>query len=126
MAVRYRTIITDVGQGVPELLDGGVLILFADGAPPELAEMSILHVAEEGPTAEPPARGAEIRIGLVSAKLTAIGDLAWKKVSDLGHVVINFDGSPDAARPGELCATPLSRDEILSTLVPGAEIAIID
>jgi len=126
MALRYRTIITDVGQGVPELLDGGVLILFADGAPPELAEMSILHVSEEGPTEEPPIRGAEIRIGLVSAKLTAIGDLAWKKVSDLGHVVINFDGSQEANRPGELSATPLSRDEILSTLVPGAEITIID
>ena len=31
-----------------------------------------------------------MKIGDVSARLTAIGDAAWKKLADIGHVVINL------------------------------------
>ncbi|MCG7393736.1 PTS glucitol/sorbitol transporter subunit IIA [Microvirga sp. ACRRW] len=124
MTVFYQTKITDVGSEVSELIEGGILILYAVGAPPELAEVSVLHDVQAGPTADVPPVGAVLRIGNVSAKLTAVGELAWKKVADIGHVVINFDGADTAGRPGELCASPVDSATLLGALVSGAEIVI--
>jgi PTS system glucitol/sorbitol-specific IIA component len=124
MPVFYQTQITAVGPEVPELIEGGILILYATGAPPELAEVSVLHTVKSGPTANAPPVGAELRIGDVSAKLTAVGELAWKKVADIGHVVINFDGADTAGRPGELCASTVDPDTLRNALVAGAQIEI--
>lgn len=124
MTVYFRTKITDVGSEVPELIEGGILILYATGAPPELAEVSVLHTVQVGPTVEAPSAGDRLRVGDVSAMLTAVGDLAWRKVADIGHVVINFDGADTAGRPGELCASRIEPHVLLSALVAGAEIMI--
>jgi PTS system glucitol/sorbitol-specific IIA component len=124
MTVYYQTKITDVGSEVPELIEGGVLILYAAGAPPELAEVSVLHEVQVGPTADAPPVGARLRIAGVSTTLTAVGELAWKKVAEMGHVVINFDGAETAGRPGELCAAQVDPENLLSALVSGAEIVI--
>lgn len=122
--VHYRTTITSVGPDVQELLESGMLILFADGAPPELAEVSVQHRVIDGPSDSAPHIGAEIRIGAVSARLTAIGDLAWKKVADIGHVVVNFNGAATAQRPGELSASEIDAAALAAALRPGAEIII--
>ncbi len=124
MTTYYRTVITQVGPDVADLIDGGMLILFADGSPPELAEVSVLHRVAEGPTPEPPPIGAELAIGSVTAKLTAIGGLAWNKIGDMGHVVINFDGATAAGRPGELNVTSVATSALGDALKPGAAITI--
>ena len=124
MTTFYRTVITQVGPDVADLIDGGMLILFADGSPPELAEVSVLHRVAEGPTPEAPPIGAELAIGSVRAKVTAIGDLAWNKIADMGHVVINFDGADTSGRPGEINATPATAAELGDALQPGAAITI--
>jgi PTS system glucitol/sorbitol-specific IIA component len=124
MTVYYQTKITDVGSEVPELIEGGVLILYAAGAPPELAEVSVLHEVQAGPTADAPPVGTRLRIAGVSTTLTAVGELAWKKVAEMGHVVINFDGAETTGRPGELCAAQVDPENLLSALVSGAEIVI--
>jgi PTS system glucitol/sorbitol-specific IIA component len=126
MALYYRTVVTAVGPEVADLLDGGVLILFADGAPPELAEVSVLHRVEEGPSTAPPPVGAEIRIGEVTARLTAIGPLAWAKIAEMGHVVINFDGTTTAGRPGEIAASMVDPSLLQGVMDPGAVIVIAD
>jgi PTS system glucitol/sorbitol-specific IIA component len=43
MSLIWKTEITDVGPEVADLAEGGVVIFFASGAPPELAEVSVLH-----------------------------------------------------------------------------------
>ena len=96
----YRTVISSIGEEVQSLLEGGVLILYADGAPPELAEVSVLHRVQEA-SRDVPRIGSVLRIGEDSAVVTAVGSSAWNKVSELGHVVINFNGSQTAERPGE-------------------------
>ncbi|MCW6508101.1 PTS glucitol/sorbitol transporter subunit IIA [Lichenifustis flavocetrariae] len=124
MTTFYRTKITEVGPDVADLIDGGVLILFAAGAPPELAEVSVLHEVIDGSTPQAPPVGAKIRIGEVEATLTAIGSLAWAKIADMGHVVVNFDGATTSNRPGELNASVLTTELLASSLKPGAIIAI--
>jgi PTS system glucitol/sorbitol-specific IIA component len=119
-----RTKVTKVGAEALELVEGAILILFADGASPELAEVSVLHKVEMGPTADGPGVGAELRIGDVSARLTAIGDHAWKKIGEIGHVVINFNGADFVPRPGELCVSQVNLEALSAALVAGAEISI--
>ncbi|WP_237477399.1 PTS glucitol/sorbitol transporter subunit IIA [Lichenibacterium dinghuense] len=124
MTTYYRTALTAVGPDVADLLDGGILILFAEGAPPELAEVSVLHRVEQGPTAEAPPVGATITIGELSAKLTAIGGYAWAKVAEIGHVVINFDGGTETNRPGEISASRVEAPDLLAAIKPGAVLTI--
>ncbi|CAE6874325.1 hypothetical protein R69746_08663 [Paraburkholderia aspalathi] len=121
----YKTVISDVGPEVSDLLEGGVLILYAHGAPPELAEVSVLHRAE-ATHSEAPQVGSQLRIGEISAFVTAVGPTAWHKVSELGHVVINFNGSSVAERPGEICAQPINVAEMLACIRSGAVIEIVD
>ena len=124
MTTFFDTRITQVGPDVADLLDGGIFILFAEGAPPELAEVSVLHAVAAGPTPEPPPVGAIIRVGALEPKLTAIGDLAWAKIADIGHVVINFDGAATSNRPGELNASDVDTGVLAGALKPGAAITI--
>jgi PTS system glucitol/sorbitol-specific IIA component len=123
MAMRYfSTIVTGVSDEARELIEGGVLILFAEGAPPELAEVSVLHRVQQQPTAAPPAVGAKLNVAGMSARITAIGEYAWRKIGEMGHVVVNFNDSADAPRPGEISAENIDRALLAKALHPGAEI----
>ncbi|MBW3096687.1 PTS glucitol/sorbitol transporter subunit IIA [Pseudohoeflea coraliihabitans] len=123
MPVYLRTRITAVGPEVADLAEGGVVILFADGAPDELAEVSVLHKGD-APAADVPAVGTTIRIGTLSSRITALGETAWKKVQEIGHVVISFNGASAAERPGEICAEEVDATALAASLVAGAEIII--
>ncbi len=124
MTTHYRTALTAVGPDAADLLEGGILILFADGAPPELAEVSVLHRVAEGPSTEAPRVGARLTIGEVGAELTAIGELAWAKIADMGHVVINFDGATDSKRPGEISVAAVDPAALAAAIRPGATLTI--
>lgn len=124
MKTYLRTMITEVGPDVADLVEGGVLILFAEGSPAELAEVSVLHRVADVSDVDAPAPGAEIVVGDVSAILTGIGDLAWAKILDIGHVVINFNDNDAPERPGEICASAINSSALMAALVAGNEIII--
>lgn len=124
MSIHLKTRITAIGAEVADLAEGGVLILFADGSPPELAEVSVLHVVEEGPEASAPAIGTKIAIGSLNAKITAVGESAWQKVREIGHVVISFTGADSTDRPGEICASEITGEELVAALKEGQIITI--
>ena len=124
MTEYFRTRVTKVGPEALELVEGAMLILFPDNAPPELAEVAVLHRVEAAPAEAGPAVGAQLKIGDVSARLTAIGDDAWKKLADIGHVVINFNGADVTPRPGEICAAEVDLGALAAALRAGAEISI--
>jgi PTS system glucitol/sorbitol-specific IIA component len=124
MSVLLRTRVTEVGPEVADLAEGGVVILFADGSPPELAEVSVLHRTEAGPSSDAPEKGASITIGAVTAEVTAVGPTAWDKVREIGHVVINFNGAGVAERPGEICAAQVDTQALVAELKAGALIVV--
>ncbi len=124
MTEHFRTVVTQVSKEALEIVEGGILILFADGAPPELAEVSVLHRVITKPTAEAPAVGAELKIDGMSTKVTAVGENAWQKVDDMGHVVINFDGATVAPRPGEISVAPVDLAALVAVLKPGTEMSL--
>ena len=124
MSVLLKTRVTEIGPEVADLAEGGVVILFADGSPPELAEVSVLHRAESGPSDDAPSAGASIAIGGISATITAVGPSAWAKVREIGHVVINFNGAAEAERPGEICASVVDPQALVAELKAGAVIVV--
>ena len=123
MTTLYRTAIEAIGPDVNEMLEGGVLILFASGSPPELAEVSVTHdVIEASDT--PPSPGGELRIGDERFLITAVGDTAWEKVRSMGHVVFSFNGATSAERPGEICVEQSEAARVSALLRPGATIEV--
>lgn len=116
--------ITAVGPEVEALLEGGVLILFADGAPAELAEVSVCQRVEHAEAKNKPVSGNSINIAGISSTITAVGELAWEKVIEMGHVVINFNGARIAERPGEICAETVDTTALFAALKSGAQITI--
>ncbi len=124
MTILYRTTIRDVGAEAPDLLDQGILILFAAGAPPELAEVSVLHEVD-GAAAAAPAPGDAVQIGADRFRITAVGNTAWQKVSEIGHVVFSFNGAAVAERPGEICVEPVAPERLRALLRPGTILDVI-
>lgn len=124
--IYYSTTVTAIGEEVPDLLEGGVLILYADGAPPALAEVSVLHRVEGAVPDQAPPVGAQVLVGNLSTRVTAVGSSAWSKVRDLGHVVINFNGAARAERPGEICVEASDVALVSRQLSAGNRIVITD
>ena len=119
----YETTIQEVGVDAPELIAQGVLILFAAGAPPELAEVSVLHNAVQQ-AGEAPRPGDEMAIGAQAFRITAVGATAWNKVRDMGHVVFSFTGADRAERPGEIILASDPTIDVTALLTPGSRITI--
>lgn len=124
MPVVLRTRITAIGPEVVELAQDGVVILFADGSPPELAEVAVLHAVEGGPGDDGPRVGDSISIGDMRAVITAVGSAAWANVLELGHVVLSFNGADMAERPGEICVSEVPVETLLAALAENAVISI--
>lgn len=125
MSVLFQSTITTIGPEVMDLLEGGIVILFRDGAPPELAEVSVLH--GETVAASPdkaPMAGDRLEIGSLSAEITDVGEKAWAKVVDLGHVVLSFNGLGAADRPGEISLEETDPAKIAPVLAHGQIIRI--
>jgi glucitol/sorbitol PTS system EIIA component len=124
--IYYSTTVTAIGEEVSDLLDGGVLILYADGAPPALAEVSVQHRVSGNVTPTAPPVGAQIIVGTLSSRVSAVGATAWNKVRELGHVVLNFNGAAQAERPGEICVQPLDLVAMRQQIRSGNTIVIAD
>jgi len=78
--------------------DANFVILFNQDAPPELAEISILHTKTELLTN--PEIGDTVIIANKVFDITAIGDEAITTLKELGHCTLCFKGGDAPDRPG--------------------------
>ncbi|MDQ3302134.1 MAG: PTS glucitol/sorbitol transporter subunit IIA [Actinomycetota bacterium] len=119
----YETEMREVGPEVAEFLETGYLILFQMGAPPELAEMAVLHkVVHMRP--EPPEAGDVLAIGESQFRITAVGGKAWKNIEELGHAVFLFNGAQEPEMPGQICLEDTGTENLSQTLRPGTRLEI--
>ncbi|MFD1363655.1 PTS glucitol/sorbitol transporter subunit IIA [Lentibacillus salinarum] len=98
--VIYQTKVNKLGESVTEFLDQGMLIMFKDNAPQELAEFCILH--SENDLRENIKAGDSLIIGDNSYEITAIGSAVNENLANLGHITLRFDGATEAELPGTL------------------------
>ena len=119
----YLTEIREVGAEVAEFLEAGYLILFEVGAPPELAEMSVLHELVSR-REDPPVTGDVLAIGPREFRITAVGDKAWKNIEELGHAVFVFNGAAEVEMPGQICLEEQGAEDLGEAVRPGTRLEI--
>ena len=100
----YKTNVQAVGPEVESLLEGGVLVLYQNGAPPELAEVSVLHEVESI-SDETPSVGSLLKIGSIEvgkkADMILIGENPLKNLKVLyGTGAIKLTEDNDIIRVG--------------------------
>lgn len=92
-------IVTSIGPEVLDYLrDERIMVTFEEGAPPELADVSVLHT--HGPLAAPVQVGDTVDIGGKRFEVTAVGDVANQNLQGLGHAIFRFDGADEPDMPG--------------------------
>lgn len=100
----FSSTVTSVGADAHELIDGGVVILFGEPCPQELADVSVLHVASSPPQRDP-RPGDTLRVADDVVTIEAVGGLAGENLRTLGHVVVYLDPEEGSSLlPGALHA----------------------
>lgn len=119
----YLTEVTEIGPEVAEFLESGLLILFQAGAPPELAEIAVLHEPISRRD-DPPETGDVLAIGSREFRITAVGSKAWQNIQELGHAVFKFTGSEEAELPGEIHLEEQGAEDLGEIVRPGVRMEI--
>lgn len=96
------------------------IILFNEGAPAELAEISVLHTV--APLLAEPVVGDTLMICDKVFTITAIGDEALQTFKELGHCTISFQGGTVPERPGCIMVSGDALEE--ADIVKGGKIEI--
>lgn len=122
--MKYGTKITGNGPDAFAFLgdpDTNFIILFNNDAPPELAELCVLH--------EPAELMADVEAGdtfILANKVftvSAVGSEANETLRGLGHCTVDFKGGPEPERPG--CIMLEGDDPVTAAdLVAGARVEI--
>ncbi|NKQ54025.1 PTS sorbitol transporter subunit IIA [Amycolatopsis sp. K13G38] len=101
MTVYYESTILRFGTEAQDMVDGGVVILYADPIPDALEDVSVVHAPAATPERE--VRIGDIfRLGEAEIELIAVGERADENLRTLGHIVVYLN--PDES----------------TTLLPGA------
>lgn len=99
--LRYATEVTRVGSMVPDCLAQRMLIWFAEGAPEELHELSILH--RPSVTTGGVQVGDEVCLDDLSLRVLAVGAVVNDNLVNLGHMDLKANGESEPPMPGDIC-----------------------
>lgn len=117
--VIYESEVSTVGEDAASMVEGGVLIFFADPCPAALAEVSVVH-KPTGPATRDPQPGDVLQLGEKSVRFTKVGDLAASNLRELGHVVVYLDPAENV----KLLPGAIHAHGTLDLPVPGARLTI--
>ena len=91
--MKYYAKITGIGESALELLENNLLIIFNENAPPELAELSVLHTIE--PLLDKICPNDTLIISENVFTINAVGEEANYTLKELGHCSIKFGGEKE-------------------------------
>ncbi|MDR1851459.1 MAG: PTS glucitol/sorbitol transporter subunit IIA [Propionibacteriaceae bacterium] len=121
MAEIYKTRIISQGAEADTFLAGGMAITFGSGAPDTLAQYCfILAPAKLAAQVRP---GQLLRVGERAYPITAVGEVASRNLSELGHVTLNFDGADSPQLDGTI---HIRVDGPVPDMRPGVDFSIED
>ncbi|MDR2767058.1 MAG: PTS glucitol/sorbitol transporter subunit IIA [Treponema sp.] len=96
----YRTVITGLGETYAEIFEQGMVVVFNDNAPGELAELSALHTPAKLERDVKP--GDEVVLGDKRYTVTAVGAEANYTLGKMGHCTFVFTGTAKAELDGHI------------------------
>ena len=105
--IKYEARVMAIGSLVAEFVENQILVMFKDGAPPELAEFSVLHDGQD--LRAQVVAGDELILGNEHFRILAVGEVANTNLASLGHLILKFNGQTCPEMPGDVCleAKPL-------------------
>lgn len=121
--MKYHSEITGWGEEALFFLsekEMNFIIIFNEGAPAELAEISVLH--KPAPILVDLAVGDTVIICGKVFTITAIGDEARQTLNELGHCTLSFKGGAEPERPG--CIMLEGEDLVAEDFTVGGTIEI--
>ena len=98
--MEYKTTITKLGESYGDMFEEGLVIVFDDNAPEELAELSALHTPAKLPGNVKP--GDEVVLGDKRYAVTAVGSEANHTLGKMGHCTFVFTGADKAELDGHI------------------------
>jgi PTS system glucitol/sorbitol-specific IIA component len=117
--VKYEMHVVEIGPLVSEFIAAKILVFFETGAPPELAEFSILHEPSDFFIDVEP--GDSIVFDEQGYRVTAVGTVANQNIRALGHLIMKANGRTEPELPGDVCV----EDKELPPIKVGTTIRII-
>ena len=87
MTTYYRSSVTRLGEEAPGFVAGGVMIMFSEPVPDELAEVSVIHAPLED-LGLPIQVGDELVVKGSRVTVTEVGGIANANLRELGHLVV--------------------------------------
>jgi glucitol/sorbitol PTS system EIIA component len=87
MSIYYESTVLRSGAEAADMVDGGVVILYADPIPDALESVSVVHGPATGPSREIRA-GDVFSLGGERVELVAVGERASENLRTLGHIVV--------------------------------------
>lgn len=117
--LRYATTITSVGPLVADFIGQGMLIIFGEGAPPELHDLCALHSPDVKDGGVQP--GDLLRLDDQQFTILSVGDVANANLTALGHVSFKANGATAAQLPGDISV----EDRPLPLLREGSRVVIV-
>ena len=98
--MEYKTTVTQLGETYGEIFEQGMVVVFNENAPAELAELSALHTAAKLPRDVKP--GDEVVLGNKRYTVTAVGSEANYTLGKMGHCTFVFTGADKAELDGHI------------------------
>jgi PTS system glucitol/sorbitol-specific IIA component len=117
--IKYEATVTAVGPLVTEFIQSSILVFFAEGAPAELAEFSILHDGKELKADIQP--DDVIYLDDQSYRVLAVGEVANSNFANLGHLIMKFNGMDQVELPGDVCVEA----KPVPPIAPGTKLKIV-
>ncbi|MDR1388408.1 MAG: PTS glucitol/sorbitol transporter subunit IIA [Treponema sp.] len=96
----FKSTVTAIGELVAEFRAEGVIIVFNNNAPPELAEMSVLHTIVSLDRDVKP--DDVVILGNKDYVVTAVGEEANYTLRKMGHCTFKFSGLNTPESPGHI------------------------
>ena len=99
--IKYIANVRAIGAEVNEFLEHGILVLFGEDAPEELAEFAAIHDGTE--LLSPVVCGDIVWLDTASFRVTCVGEVANTNLETLGHLILKCNGASVPEMPGDLC-----------------------
>jgi glucitol/sorbitol PTS system EIIA component len=102
VGVYYESTVLRTGEEAGLMVEGGVVILYADPIPDALESVSVVHGPARGPHREI-RPGDVFAIGEQRIEVVAVGERAHENLRTLGHIVVYLNPGEDTSLlPGAL------------------------
>jgi len=97
--MKWTVTVTKLGEMAQEMMEGGLLIIFNENAPEELADISVLHTIS--PLEGSVEKGDTLYINDQAFTVFDVGDEVNHTLKTLGHCTLKFEEA-NVQLPGEM------------------------